>query len=147
MNTQKIADAQVQKMIEQQRIKNLLVKDEKYFKWLADFVQKNGKTVSTDQFLYYPEKISEKDGSRLQKLCLFYEALSEYAQKNNIEETRAADFYGRSLNVKFENKVYEIGFLAGQGNFFFCKELGLEAKSAINFRDVINQNKNADKEL
>ena len=126
-------DKLIKKMERDEKIKKELVSDEKYFTWLAKFTKQNNGGFADDNWLYFPENISKEDAEMVEKLHLFYEALSSYAEKNNIPEDLATDFYGSSVYVTYNDATYQIGYLAGQGVFFFCKETNKNEKPSNSF--------------
>lgn len=110
-----------------------------YLKWLESFtVEHPG--FSDDDWLYFPEKISQEDNEKVKNLHLFYEGIDLYAKKNYIYPTEC-DF-GGYYNIKIDNIGYEIGMLVGQGTVFFCKRTPLNKDlEYIDFYDIMSGKK------
>lgn len=110
-----------------------------YLKWLESFtVEHPG--FSDDDWLYFPEKISQEDNEKVKNLHLFYEGIDLYAKKNYIYPTEC-DF-GGYYNIKLDNIGYEIGMLVGQGTVFFCKRTPLNKDlEYIDFYDIMSGKK------
>lgn len=132
----------IDKMKKEAKIKKEIVNDDKYFSWLAGFVGKNGDKVCDDGWQYYPEEITNEDKENLWKLHILYEVLSDYACKHEIEINSSSNFYGNSVFVKYNDNNYEIGYLVGQGSFFYCKKTKNDdqLKNIVNFNDILNEN-------
>ena len=105
-SVKKLTQQYVEELKKENKIKKLLVQDDKYFSWLTNFTKNNNGKFSDDQWAYSSNKISETDKKNVEKLSLFYEALSEHAKKHNIVEEKDKDFYGGSLLVRFHNENY-----------------------------------------
>lgn len=110
-----------------------------YIEWLNQFTQdKDG--FSDDDWLYFPEKISESDREKVEQLCLFYEGINKYAEKNHIYPTPCE--FGNFYSVKLNNFGFEIGILVGQGTVFFFNKASLEDdKEFIDFNDIMIEKK------
>lgn len=110
-----------------------------YVKWLESFtIEHPG--FSDDDWLYFPEKISQEDNEKVKNLHLFYEGIELYAKKNYIYPTEC-DF-GGYYNIKLDNIGFEIGMLVGQGTLFFCKRTPLNKDlEYIDFNDIIADKK------
>lgn len=110
-----------------------------YIDWLSRFTLEN-QNFSDDMWLYFPEKISKEDGSRVDDLCLMYEGIDKYASENYIFPYHC-DF-GNFYKIKFNDVGFEIGTLSGQGTIFFCSRVSIEdEKEFIDFNDIINNKK------
>lgn len=110
-----------------------------YIDWLSRFTLEN-QNFSDDMWLYFPEKISKEDGSRVNDLCLMYEGIDKYASENYIFPYHC-DF-GNFYKIKFNDVGFEIGTLSGQGTIFFCSRVSIEdEKEFIDFNDIINNKK------
>ena len=110
-----------------------------YLKWLESFtIEHPG--FSDDDWLYFPEKISQEDNEKVKNLHLFYEGIELYAKKNYIYPTEC-DF-GGYYNIKLDSIGYEIGMLVGQGTVFFCKRTPLNKDlEYIDFNDIMTDKK------
>ena len=110
-----------------------------YLKWLESFTVEHP-SFSDDDWLYFPEKISEEDNEKVKNLHLFFEGIDLYAKKNYIYPTKC-DF-GGYYNIKLDNIGYEIGMLVGQGTLFFCNRTLLNKDlEYIDFNDIISGKK------
>lgn len=110
-----------------------------YVKWLESFtIEHPG--FSDDDWLYFPEKISQEDNEKVKNLHLFYEGIELYAKKNYLYPTEC-DF-GGYYNIKLDNIGFEIGMLVGQGTLFFCKRTPLNKDlEYIDFNDIMADKK------
>ena len=110
-----------------------------YVKWLESFTIEHPVFLD-DDWLYFPEKISQEDNEKVKNLHLFYEGIELYAKKNYIYPTEC-DF-GGYYNIKLDNIGYEIGMLVGQGTLFFCKRTPLNKDlEYIDFNDIMADKK------
>jgi len=116
-----------------------------YLKWLENFtIEHPG--FSDDDWLYFPDKISQEDNEKVKNLHLLYEGIELYAKKNYIYPTEC-DF-GGYYNIKLDNIGYEIGMLVGQGTLFFCKRTPLNKDIIyIDFNDIISDKKQSGVDL
>ena len=136
----------IEKFKRDEEIKKELTSDESYFTWLADFTKRNNGGFADDNWLYHPEQISDEDKEKVEKLHLFYEVLSDYATRHYIREEIPSQFYGSAVLIKFHGSAYKIGYLSGQGTFFYCEEVDNKVNMdlAFSFNDVLKE-KNEDK--
>lgn len=120
--------------VKSEKIKSMM-SNTAYIEWLNQFTQdKDG--FSDDDWLYFPEKISESDRENVEKLCLFYEGIDKYSQKNHIYPIPCE--FGNFYRVKLNNFGFEIGILVGQVTVFFFNKASLEDdKKFIDFNDII----------
>lgn len=110
-----------------------------YVKWLESFTIEHP-VFSDDDWLYFPEKISQEDNEKVKNLHLFYEGIELYAKKNYIYPTKC-DF-GGYYNIKLDNISYEIGMLVGQGTLFFCNRKPIDKDlEYIDFNDIMADKK------
>lgn len=125
--------------IAKENIKNEKIKDiisnTNYIDWIYKFTQDKDKFFS-DDWLYFPEKISEIDRDNVEKLCLLYKAIDNYSQQNYIYPISCN--FGNYYRVKFNDFVFEIEILVGQGIIFFFNKGSLEVdKDFIDFNNVM----------
>ena len=122
------------KKVKSEKIKKMM-SNTAYIEWLNQFTQdKYG--FSDDDWLYFPEKISESDREKVEQLCLFYEGIDKYAEKNHIYPTPCE--FGNFYSVKINDLGFEIGILVGQGTVFFFNKASLEdGKEFIDFNDIM----------
>ena len=132
-------DKWVEKYITKQKEKEKKIKDmmsnTSYIEWLNEFTQdKDG--FSDDDWLYFPEKISDSDRENVLKLCLFYEGIDNYSQQNHIYPVPCE--FGNFYRVKLNDFGFEIGILVGQGTIFFFNKASIEDdKVFIDFNDIM----------
>lgn len=120
--------------VKSEKIKSMM-SNTAYIEWLNQFTQ-NKDRFSDNDWLYSPEKISESDRENVEKLCLFYEGIGNYAQQNHIYPIPCG--FGNFYRVKLNGFGFEIGILVGQGTAFFFKKVSLEDdKKFIDFNDII----------
>ena len=114
--------------VKSEKIKSMM-SNTAYIEWLNQFTQdKDG--FSDDDWLYFPEKISESDRENVEKLCLFYEGIDKYSQQNHIYPI-ACEF-GNFYRVKLN-----------KDNYILSKE---DKDSFINFIEQVDStNKEYDK--
>ena len=139
----KRANKWVDEYIAKERSKRAIIKgmvsNTEYVEWLYQFTQDKD-SFSDNEWLYFPEKISQSDRKNVEKLSLFYEIIEEYAEENYIYPT-PCDF-GNFYRVKSNDFGFEIGVLIGQGTVFFFNKSSLENdKVFIDFHDVITGKK------
>ena len=96
-------DKWVEEYIAKEKVKSEKIKrmmsNPTYIEWLNQFTQdKDG--FSDDDWLYFPEKISESDREKVEQLCLFYEGIDKYATKNHIYPTNFG--YGYFYTIKLD---------------------------------------------
>ena len=131
----------VERINKDEETKKAIVKDFKYFSWLEGFVTKNNGSFSDDQWIYFPEKITNTEKSNVAKLHLLFSALYDFAKAHRIPDEKSRTFSGSSVYVQYNSNIYKIGFLAGQGVFFFCEKIAnRKVKNVINFNDVVKEN-------
>lgn len=119
--------------VRNKKIKSMMSNTE-YLEWLDEFT-KDKNRFCDDAWLYCPEKISDSDRENVEKLCLFYEGIKEYAIENYIYPT-SCDF-GEYYKVKLNDFCFKIGILFRQTVFFFDKTLIENEKELIDFKDVM----------
>lgn len=116
-------------------IMNDIMHGTKYIKWLIQFTKaKEG--FSSEDWLYFPEELSDYDRKNVELLGLFYHGIEKYADQNYIYPI-PCDF-GYYYNIKINKIGFEIGVLVGQGTVFFCNKTPIKKdKSYINFKDIM----------
>ena len=114
---------------------NEMMHSTKYIKWLIQFT-KDKEGFADDDWLYFPEEISESDRKNVELLNLFYRGIEKYAQQNYIYP-KSRD-YCNYYKIKLGEYGFEIGVLVGQGAAFFCNKAPIDnAKDFINFKDIM----------
>ncbi len=129
-----IKDYVVKEKVKNEKIKSMM-SNTTYIEWLKQFTR-NKDGFSDDEWLYFPEKISETDRKNVEKLCLLYKGIANYSQQNYIYPIPCE--FGNFYRVKLGNFGFEIGILVGQGTvFFFNKVLLEDDKDFIDFNDIL----------
>lgn len=129
-----IKDYVVKEKVKNEKIKSMM-SNTTYIEWLKQFTR-NKDGFSDDEWLYFPEKISETDRKNVEKLCLLYKGIANYSQQNYIYPIPCE--FGNFYRVKLGNFGFEIGILVGQGTvFFFNKVLLEDDKYFIDFNDIL----------
>ena len=122
-----------------------IMSDTTYIKWLIQFTQ-DKESFYDNEWSNFPEKIRESDKENVEKLGLFYEGITDYSNKNNIDPTPCDD--GNYYKVKLKDFRFEIGIVAGQGVlFFFRKSSQEDDKEFIDFNDILIGKKQDDARL
>lgn len=103
-----------------------------YINWLKEFTKKHGNFCS-DSWTYNEKDITEEDLANVNKLCLFYEVVEEYASEMHIEAIMDEEDNGYHYLLKHDDSAFNIGFMSGQGTIFYCE-------STDNFEDAIDFN-------
>ena len=139
----------VERIIRDDNIKKTLMRSNRYFDWLSKFTISVGGGFSDDDWLYRPDDLSAIDLKRVSLLQHFCSGLMDYANKYKIPLEEADKFAGEAVNVRYMNNNYKLGYLAGQGVFFYCKRLDdtTRPKNLIDYRDVVldaNQTKQSE---
>lgn len=101
-------------------------------------------SFSDNGWLYFLEKLSDDDRSYVDELCLFYDGIQNYANKNHIYPTQFPS--GEFFKIKLSDIGFEIGMIWGQGTSFFCNRVPVE-KDFIDFNDIIDNKKNSQNEI
>lgn len=109
-----------------------------YILWLNKFTESHPE-FSDEDFVYFPEKISEYDNNYVCDLGLFFEVVDRYAEKNYICAL-PCDF-GKYYPVRYGDYGYHIGCLVGQGVVCFCHKVEVVDKNSFIDFDDIMQNK------
>ena len=111
-----------------------IVSNDTYMRWLEEFTNEF-ESFSDDSWLYCKEEISEKNHEMVRMLSNLFEAVDSFAEMNYIP-SKKVDF-GYSYDISFNDNVYEIGFLQGQGTVFFVNRLKEKEKAnPISFEDI-----------
>ncbi len=126
-----------QKMEQKIREEEEIISNFDYIKWLEKFTKRYPNFTDID-WLYEPEKISKEDLENVNKLCSLFSAINNYAKTNYI--TTIKKEFTLSYKFTYNNKIYEIGIMQGQGAVFFCYSriiLGKKKeKNFISFENV-----------
>jgi len=122
----------LERLARSQRITEEITQSDDYINWLENFTLKN-KEFTDDDWLYFPERISEEDKEQVSKLYNFYEAIQEYANKNYIHGT--PDEFGNHYSIKYNNIGYKIGIMIGQGTILWVQRQRITKKNSDSFID------------
>ena len=117
-------------------VKEELVSDDNYIRWLEKFTFKYKKFID-DTWLYKPEELSEFDSKNVGKIGLFFEALSDYCRKYYINIDCNEGHVVECINIKYNDVGYEIGLIVGQGACVYV-ERKAPKDDAIEFNYVLN---------
>lgn len=133
----------IKEYIDKENVKNekikILMSNTNYLEWINQFTQ-NKKGFFDDDWIYFPEQISDSDKENVEKLWLFYEGISGYADLNNIYPLQC-DF-GNFYKIRLDKIGFEIGVLIGQEAVFFCNKVAVKNEQEfIDFNDIMNGQK------
>lgn len=128
----------------EEKEKKELVEKTDYIKWLESFTKKYP-DFSDDTWLYKQDEISKEDYANVSKLSTFFSVISDFADKYYIA-AHACDWgSGLSYFIKYNEIVYEIGTIVGQGAVSYCcvtdydRNLTAVGDSiVINFEEIAN---------
>ncbi len=133
----------IKEYIEKENVKSekikILMSNTNYLEWLNQFTQdKEG--FSDNDWLYFPEQISDSDKENVEKLCLFYEGINGYADSNHIYPLQS--YFGNFYRIRLDKIGFEIGILIGQETVFFCNKVAVENEQEfIDFNDIMTGKK------
>ncbi len=117
------------------RMKELVISEE-YIKWLEEFTKKHP-TFNDNEWLYFPEKISKEDNEMVQILSEFFSYIENFADNHYIYPSGQVreEYY----SIEYNDKVYEIGVVVGQGAICFCntKDVDEDAR-IIPYSEILN---------
>jgi len=117
------------------RIKELVFSEE-YIKWLEKFTKKHP-TFNDNEWLYFPEKISKEDNEMVNLLCEFFGYIENFADNYYIYPKEGD--HGRYYSIEYNDKVYEIGVVVGQGAICFCNTEDInEDARVILYSEMLN---------
>lgn len=113
-----------------------LVEKTDYINWLENFTKEHA-SFSDDTWLYKQDEISSGDYQNVCKLSKLFSAIEAYASKNYIAGTPCD--WGEFYSIEYNQKVYEIGTVVGQGAISFCntEDVNKEA-TVIKFEEIAN---------
>lgn len=126
--------------IKNEKIKQLMSNTD-YINWLNKFTQdKQG--FCDDDWVYFPESLSDFDRENVDKLNLFYKGIDKYSNENHIYPD-SGDFES-FYRIKLNEMCFEIGIQVGQGTRFFCTKTTFDNENKfIDFNDIMCQKKQA----
>ena len=125
-----------EKYIEKEKIlkkrKEKILKSEDYLDWLEEYTEIKEKFTSDDS-----------NDENVQSLEALYLVIEEYGEENYIFPSKTP--FGCYYTVKYKDTNYNIGYMTGQGIFFYCEKTNEE--SQINFKDILEGKKQLSAEL
>ncbi len=105
-----------------------------YINWLKTFTDMYGDFCTNDEWLQ-DERVDEKDRNNAKKLDILYDIIDEYASEKRLVFTPNDN--ANELSVRYINSAFKIGFMVGQGGFFYCQRITPD-EQMINFADIVN---------
>ena len=139
----------VKSIIEYQQRAKELVSNYDYMNWLESFIKEHNGSFRHDEWLYKPDEISKEDLENVNKLSEFFEGIQMYANDNYYYPIPCD--YGSYYLIEYNDKIYEISCLNGQGTVFWVYVLTedtkvLNVQKCIKFKDICENNPNPWKE-
>lgn len=126
----------LERYIEEEKInkkrKERILESEEYINWLEAYTQKKDKFTN-----------DESNEENVQSLEALYLVIEEYGEENYIFPSETP--FGCYYTVKYKDTNYNIGYMTGQGIFFYCEKTNEE--SQINFKDILEGKKQLSAEL
>lgn len=113
----------VRRMQEIERRKKEMIETDYYVKWLEAFTETYPRFTDST-WLYHSDKISEDDNKNVESLDKFFNAIEEFADKHYIPYAQCEN--GISYYIKYNEKIYEIGLIVGQGAVCYCNTIGID---------------------
>lgn len=127
------------KLFEKENRLKKMASNPDYIIWLNKFTESYPE-FSDEDFIYFPEKISEYDNNYVCDLGLFFEVIDRYAEKNYICSLPCN--FGKYYPVRYGENGYHIGCLVGQGVVCFCHKVDvLDKNNFIDYEDIIQNKK------
>lgn len=126
-----------------------IISNPEYVRWLDYFTENVTKFYVDDEWCYATDTdYSEGDLTNVSRLPLLFDGIMDYADKNGVAEVSIDS--GLYYNVRYNDFMFQIGGLFGQGSSIFCERINNgEGIEFINFQDVMDsvKDKPAMKEL
>ncbi len=122
-----------------------IISNEEYIKWIENFntIYPN---FFNSELLKIPKDMSKQDQEKIKMMNIFYCAVEQYADENNIEPIQIENksFY----LIEYNDKGYEVGIKTGLQTFFYSKKIEIKDKNFfINFDNIKNNRKQKVKKL
>ena len=125
-----------EKYLEKEKIlkkrKEKILESEEYLDWLEEYTEIKEKFTSDDS-----------NDENVQSLEALYLLVEEYAEENYIFPSKTS--FGNYYTVKYNGINYNIGYMAGQGIFFYCERTTEE--NLLDFKDILKGKKQPRAEL
>jgi len=129
---------------EQERQKRELVEKTDYIKWLEKFTKKYP-DFSDQTWLYKQDEISKEDYENVSKISTFFSVISDFADKYYFPAYVCGSGSGLCYFLKYNDKIYDVGTIVGQGAVSYCYLTGFDKKLTavgnsivINFEEIAN---------
>lgn len=134
----------IERIIENENTKKDMILNDSYIKWLEKFTEEY-QNFEDNSFLYCPEEVSKEDYTKVETLGLFFDLVDDYAKKNYIY-AQESDF-GAYYTLKYNDIIFEISVVSGQGVVFGCDRIEDVEKTLVNVIDYndLKENKESDK--
>ena len=144
-------DEIISNMIEKERKseeqKQEIFSSDNYLIWLEQFTTTNNE-FSDNSYIYLPSNISQEDNENVNKLCLLYEGIEEYAKEKGIIANANKYLTGIFYNLIYNDICYEIGIVERPYVVYFCKRKTFNKDiTYIDFKDIISKNKKVKKKI
>ena len=138
-NTVNGQDDFITKFVEKAKKKDKIIKEvltEDYIKWLLKYTY--DREWIEDKTCDYEKEHLDINKKNLSRLCILFEIVEDYAQKNYISPLSVSPF-SDSYRIKYNGVGFKIGVMTGQGTYFYCNRIEIEnANEYIDFIDIIN---------
>lgn len=136
LNAEELAKKYLQILKEKEDAEKQIVSNYDYISWLENFT-KTHEGFSSDSWLYKKEELSEEDYDNVEKLYLFFNAISDYCRKFHINIEGKEQFEFENVHIKHNNVGYEFALICGQGSYVYvCREEPQD--NAISFGNIMN---------
>ena len=83
-----------------------MISSNEYIDWLFEYTETHNNSFYDDDYVYGPERISDKDKKNIKKLPIFFELVSEYAEQYQCND-------GYFCKIKYNDEVIHVGALHG----------------------------------
>lgn len=129
-------------LLRKEEEKKALVSSYDYILWLEAFTLTH-ENFTDDSWLYKPEEISESDNTNVDKMNLFFDAISQYCHKYYINTECDGMYESERIYIKHNGIVYQMGLVVGQGaHVYVVRQKSVDG--AIEFSNVVNDTKPQD---
>ena len=123
----------IEELLEKEKYKEKktkeLLSDYSYIEWLVNYTNEKKSFFSDD---------NEKD-ENVKNLEYFFNGIDKYASDNYIYSI--PNEFGEYYNIKYNNIGLEIGYIAGQGIYFYCNKVQIDNEDKFIDFDYIITNK------
>lgn len=114
--------------------------DTDYIDWFCDFLLRHN-CFSIDEWQGNSSEISELDKLNIRNLYLFFQGISNYANKHNIKFIKESDEI--FFKIKYRGFYFKFGFKDPKGHdYLFCEEIIFDEEyTYIDLDDVLYTHK------